>query len=162
MLKDRSQARKNVTRAAVGTAVAGLVSTAHHWYGAFIYDTPWRAVVSLWIPGFVILVVVALYIYWTKPGTKVGSVALRVFFLSAVVFQVGFTMFECVYSHVLKDILYFAGTPQELLLRLFPPPAYHLPDDFLFELSGLLQVFGFIAAWWAFQVIRDDYKQNGN
>jgi hypothetical protein len=162
MLKDRNQARKKVARAAVGTAVAGLVSTTHHWYGAYVYDTPWRAVVSLWIPCFVLLVVVALYIYWTKPGSKAGSIAFWVFFLSAVVFQVGFTIFECVYSHVLKDVLYFAGAPQEMLLRLFPPPAYHLPDDFLFELSGLLQLVGLIAAWWAFQVFRDGYKQTEN
>lgn len=162
MLDGHDQARKKVLKAAVGTAAAGLLSTAHHWYGAFVYQTPWRAVVSLWIPGFVLFTLVALYFYWTRPGTKIGSIAYWVFFLSAVVFQFGFTMFECVYSHVLKDILFFAGAPQEFLLRLFPPPAYHLPDNFLFEVSGLLQLVGLIAVWWAFQVTRDRYKQAEN
>lgn len=162
MLEGRDQANKGVVRAAVGTVVAGLVSTAHHWYGAFVYDTPWRALVSLWIPGFVMVAIVALYLYWTRPGTKVGSIAFWVFFLSAVVFQFGFTMFECVYSHVVKDILFFTGVPQEILLRLYPPPAYHLPDNFFFELTGLMQLVGLLAAWWAFQVTRDRYKRAEN
>lgn len=148
-------AKRKVSKAAVGTVIAGFVSVAHHWYGAFAYDTPWRLVVSLWIPGFVAIAIISLYLYWTRPTTKVGFIAFWIFFLSAVVFQAGFTMFECVYSHVVKDVLYFVGAPQDFLLRLFPPPAYHLPDDFLFELSGLLQFVGLIAAWWALQVVRD-------
>jgi hypothetical protein len=28
-----------------------------------------------------------------------------------------------------------------MLLRLFPPPRYELPDDVVFEASGVLQVF---------------------
>lgn len=131
---------------------------AHHWYGAIAYDTPWRLVVSLWIPGFVLIVLASLYLYWRRVGTKVGSVAFWVFFLGAVVFQFGFTMFECVYSHVLKGALYYGGASEGLLIRLFPPPAYHLPDNLLFEFTGLLQLFGLLAAWWSYRVVRDRYR----
>ena len=155
----KSAAEKtNAIKAAAGAAAAGLVSTAHHWYGAIAYDTPWRLVVSLWIPGFVLVVLVALYLYWTRPGTRAGSFALWIFGLGAVVFQLGFTLFECVYSHVLKNILVFGGAPQDLLIRLFPPPTYHLPDNWIFEITGLLQLVGLFAAWWALQVVRDHYR----
>jgi hypothetical protein len=154
---DRARARRNIIRAAVGVSVAGLVSTAHHWYGASVYDTPWRLVVSLWIPGFVLFVLGMLHVYWKHAGTTFGSIAFWAFFLSAVVFQTGFTMFECVYSHVLKDVLYFGGASQETLIRLFPPPAYHLPDNRFFEFTGLLQLVGLIAAWLAYRVFQDRF-----
>lgn len=145
-------------RAAVGTAVAGLVSTAHHLYGAIAYDTPWRLIVSLWIPGFVLIVLSALYLCRRRVGTRVGSIALWIFFLGAVVFQFGFTLFECVYSHVLKNTLYYGGASEEFLLRLFPPPAYHLPDNLLFEFTGLLQLIGLLAVWWSYQFVRGHYR----
>lgn len=44
------------------------------------------------------------------------------FFLGAVVFQFGFTMFECVYSHVLKGVLYYGGASKGSLIRLFRRP----------------------------------------
>ena len=150
--------KTNAIKAATGAAAAGLVSTVHHWYGAIAYDTPWRLAVSLWIPGFVLLVLAALYLYWTRPESKSGLIALRIFGLSAVVFQLGFTLFECVYSHVLKNILFFGGGSEDLLFRLYPPPAYHLPDNLVFEITGLLQLVGLLAAWWAFQVVRDHYR----
>ena len=131
---------------------------AHHWYGAIAYDTPWRLVVSLWIPGFVSIVLVALYLYRRHAGTKLGDIAFWVFLLGGVVFQLGFTLFECVYSHVLKDLLFFGGASRDLMTQLFPPPAYHLPDNMLFEITGLMQLVGLLAAWWAFQVVRDRYR----
>lgn len=147
-------------RAAIGTIVAGVVSTAHHWYGAFAYDTPWRMAVSLWIPAFTGIAVLALYLYWSRPSTRSGAIAFWTFFFSAVVFQAGFTAFECVYSHVVKNVLYVLGASREFLLRLFPPPTYHLPDDIFFEMSGLLQLVGLLAAWWSFQVFRDRRRIN--
>jgi hypothetical protein len=41
---------------------------------------------------------------------------------------------------VLKDALFLAGAPRTLLLQMFPPPTYELPNDAVFELSGVLQV----------------------
>jgi hypothetical protein len=48
--------------------------------------------------------------------------------------------FEGVYNHVAKDALFLAGAPRTLLLRLFPPPTYEMPNDPWFEVSGVLQV----------------------
>lgn len=49
-------------------------------------------------------------------------------------------LFEGAYNHLLKNVLFFAHAPESLLLRLFPPPIYELPNNVAFELSGVAQV----------------------
>jgi hypothetical protein len=39
--------------------------------------------------------------------------------------------------------------------KLYPSPAYHLPDNFFFEFTGLLQLVGFVAVWHAYRVFKD-------
>ena len=145
---------KSVFMAAISAIVAGVVSSAHHVYGAVVYETPWRLVVSLWIPAFVLLLVAMLYLHWKYSDRVVGSIAGWVVLLAGGIFQFGFTFFECIYSHVLKNILFFSGASQAMLLRLFPPPAYHLPDNPFFELTGILQITGLWAAWMSWRVFR--------
>jgi hypothetical protein len=149
--------KKLTTIAVASGIVAGLISSGHHWYGAVLYNTPWRVQVSWWIMGIVLLVYSLLYVHYKYAHNLIGKIALWAFFLGAVVFQSGFTLFECVYSHVMKDILYFGGVPESLLLKLYPPPAYHLPDNWFFEVTGWLQLAGFAAAWSALQVVRNHY-----
>jgi hypothetical protein len=48
-------------------------------------------------------------------------------------------MFEGVYNHLLKDVLFFSGIEMETLLALFPPPTYEMPNNFFFEFTGVLQ-----------------------
>jgi hypothetical protein len=67
--------------------------------------------------------------------------------LAVVTSVLGVGLFEGLYNHVLKDALFLGGASRELLLRMFPPPRYELPDDLWFELSGVLQVLP--AAWTA-------------
>jgi len=147
---------KKLIMIAVATGlIAGLISSIHHWYGAFAYDTPWRATVSYWIMGIVIIVYSLLFVYWKNADNIVGTITIWAFLFSAVIFQAGFIMFECVYSHVLKNLLFFGGLERTTLDKLFPSPAYHLPDNLFFEFTGLLQLFGFVAVWFACQVFKD-------
>lgn len=141
-----------ILNAAISVVVAGSISSGHHVYGALVYETPWRIAVSLWIPGFVLLVLSMLYLLWQYADRTAGTIAAWIILFGAVIFQAGFTMFECVYSHVLKNVLYFGGASQSVLERLFPAPAYHLPNNLLFELTGVAQLAGFWAAWCAWQV----------
>ena len=147
--------KRLIVAAAISAMVAGLISGVHHWYGAVAYDTPWRLQVSCWIAIAPLFVVGLLYVYWRFIDNLAGRVALWLVFFSAVIFQTGFTLFECVYSHVLKNILYFGGAPQNLLAWLYPAPTYHLPDNWLFEVLGVLQLVGLTAAWYALRVFRD-------
>jgi hypothetical protein len=48
-------------------------------------------------------------------------------------------LFEGGYNHVLKNVLYFGGATRDLLQALFPAPTYELPNNLLFELSGIAQ-----------------------
>ena len=150
-----ARTQRLIIAAAISALVAGLVSGGHHWYGAVAYDTPWRLQVSYWIAIGALVVVGLLFVYWRFACNLVGKLALSLVFLAAVIFQTGFTLFECVYSHVLKNILYFGGAPQSLLEWLYPAPTYHLPDNWLFEVLGVLQLVGLVAAWYALRVVQD-------
>lgn len=96
---------------------------AHHWYGATAYDAQWRASVVYWIAGSVLVMYSLLYIYWKNVCNITGKIALYIFLFSAVILQAGFIMFECIYSHFLKNILFFADMSQSILQRLYPAPA---------------------------------------
>jgi hypothetical protein len=115
--------------AVISGLMSGLVSSIHHWYGAIAYNTPWRVSVSYWILGFVLIIYILPCVYWKYAGSIIGKITIWIFLLCAVFFQSGFIMFECVYSHVIKNILFFGGVPQSILDTLYPAPAYHLPDD---------------------------------
>lgn len=52
----------------------------------------------------------------------------------------GFGVFEGVYNHGVKDALYFAHASPDLMLRLFPPPTYEMPNNAFFEITGVLQI----------------------
>jgi hypothetical protein len=154
-----TRSRKSIIMAAVGTSAAGLVSSVHHWYGAIVYDTTWRLLVSLWIPAFVSLVCFMLYLHWKYVDTMVGKIAVWVVLFAGVIFQIGFTLFECAYSHILKNILFFGGAAESTLSQLFPEPAYHLPDNAYFEFTGVLQIIGLWAAWLVYRVFKERSKR---
>ncbi|WP_437483012.1 hypothetical protein WME75_41970 [Sorangium sp. So ce1014] len=45
---------------------------------------------------------------------------------------------------MIKDVLYFLAPGSPVLVRMFPPPMYEVPDNALFEITGVLQV---LPAW---------------
>lgn len=48
-------------------------------------------------------------------------------------------MFEGAYNHALKNILYFGGASDAVFSWLFPAPAYEIPNDLIFETTGIAQ-----------------------
>ena len=151
---DYFKSKKLITLAVVSGIFAGFISSVHHWYGAIAYDTPWRAGVTYWIAGSALVVYTLLFVYWKNLDNIIGKISIWLFFFSAVIFQTGFVTFECVYSHVLKNILFFSGAPQSVLNKLYPSPAYHLPDNLFFEFTGNLQLVSFVAVWFGYQVFK--------
>jgi hypothetical protein len=135
-------------------AVMGL-TVAHHAYGAARFDTPWRLHVvhlSLWVTAAIAICVV---IHLGAPGRIVRRSGLLVACMLTLLVPVGWIgVFEGGYSHVLKNMLYFAGLSYDTFQRLFPPPRYVVPSDWIFELTGVLQFpLGLLAAgralrWW--------------
>ena len=129
-------------RALFRAAVATLALTAtHHVYGGLLYATPWRlhgAVVAL---AFCLPLAALWRAYRRNAATPAGCLAGWT--LAALAFVIPALVvggFEGAWNHLAKDVLFFAGAPRDLLLRLFPPPAYELPNDVWFEVSGVAQV----------------------
>ncbi len=151
-----SMNRGAVNRSALASLAVLLLTSVHHVYGALLYRTPWRmhmvGVAAVTAGGLL----GALAVYRARPGGWTGGVALAVFVLTTLGVPVGMIgAYEGAYNHVLKNVLFFGGASPELLARLFPPPTYELPNDFLFELTGVLQVVpAVVAATWLLKVFR--------
>jgi hypothetical protein len=118
-----------------------LLTSVHHAYGAYVYDTPWRLHVVFVSVIVAALIFGSLLALQRWPTTVAGEIAFWVFAAVTLLFPVaGIGLFEGGYNHTLKDALYFTGASGALMHRMFPPPAYELPNDLLFEVTGVLQL----------------------
>ena len=111
----------------------------HHVYGAEIYHTPWRLhVLFLSVPVIVITLLINRSLN-NKPYNH-KSYALRIYliitFLTSILL-IG--IFEGIYNHILKNILFFSGFAGDIMQRLFPSGTYEMPDNLFFEITGMLQ-----------------------
>jgi hypothetical protein len=127
-----------------------LLTGVHHAYGAYVYQTPWRYHVLL------LSVPTMLVILWShrRLGQRPGDAGARLLLVlvTLVVPVLGIGAFEGFYNHLLKDVLYFGGTSQALLNRLFPPPTYEMPNDAVFEITGVAQaLLGATTAWYLYR-----------
>jgi hypothetical protein len=133
-----------------------LLTSIHHVYGGYVYATPWRYHA---VPVSVVTAVVilgALALWRRRPSALAGRIARIVFLLTTLAIPViSFGLFEGLYNHVVKNLLYFAGAPAAVLARLFPPPTYEMPNDVFFEITGVLQVVpAALAAWSLYRILR--------
>jgi hypothetical protein len=137
-------------------ALAVLILTSvHHVYGAFAYNTPWR-LHAVFVSAFAAAAIISsLIVIQRRADETVREIAFWVF--TAVVLVVPVTLiglFEGAYNHALKNALYFAGASSTLMNRLFPPPTYELPNDVFFEVTGVMQaVLGSITAWLLYRLV---------
>ena len=123
-----------------GSTVFALTSI-HHVYGAIRYDTPERYHAAVLAAAAVIVMLGALSVSRASPTSVTGRAAWWTFVgLNATVFVVLFGAFEGLYNHALKDALYLAGTPVAQMRVLFPAPMYEMPNNWFFEVTGVLQV----------------------
>ncbi|WP_243286254.1 hypothetical protein [Geothrix terrae] len=130
-----------MTRAAWWAFSVLMLTSIHHAYGAIRYATPWRMHVTLVSVVTIGILFGARHVAWQQRGWATSSLAFWIFVGTALivpVFVIG--LFEGGYNHFVKDALYMSGAPAGLMRRLFPPPAYELPNDVFFEATGVLQV----------------------
>jgi hypothetical protein len=144
-------AASNATRSAIAVL---MLTSVHHAYGAYVYDTPWRyhAVV---VSGATALVILgALAFLRSRSSGLVRTLAWGVLVLAILVFPVlAIGVFEGLYNHVAKNLLFFGGASPALMTRWFPPPTYELPNDAFFEITGILQVVpAALAAWYLYHM----------
>jgi hypothetical protein len=144
------------TRAGAAAIALMALTTVHHVYGAIVYATPWRHHVALPAGLAVLVIGASLAVLRRRPGTRAGRIAFWTAVAAIALFPVVFIgLFEGGYNHVLKDVLYFAGTPAVTMQRLFPPPTYEMPNDVFFEVTGVLQfVLGAVTAHLLYRSLR--------
>ena len=71
-----------------------------------------------------------------------GRISLWLFMTLTLIVPVGLIgLFEGGYNHLVKNVLFFGGASGATFERLFPPPAYEVPDNIWFEVTGILQFF---------------------
>ena len=123
-------------------ALAVLVLTGvHHAYGAAIYHTPWRLHVVFISALTAAAILGSLRAFRRRAADLSSRIAFWAFVAVVLAVPVaGIGAFEGGYNHALKNALYFSGASTTVMRRLFPPPAYELPDDVFFEFTGVLQL----------------------
>jgi peroxiredoxin len=143
----------NVARYAFAVLV---ITSIHHAYGAYVYATPWRYHAVLVAGITAPLMFAALTVVRSGPSGLLRTVALGVFVLATFGVAVGMIgTFEGLYNHVVKILLYFGGLSSDVMMRLFPPPSYEMPNDAFFEVTGVLQVVpAALSAWYLRKMLR--------
>jgi hypothetical protein len=114
-----------------------FITTIHHIYGAFLYSTPWRLhvlLISLPVPVVVNILMRLLRSYPARRWILYLALAIIFIFSMSLI-----GIYEGVYNHAIKNVLFFSKIDQHLFTSLFPPPVYEAPNDFLFEFSGAMQ-----------------------
>ena len=126
-----------------------LLTTVHHVYGAYIYNTPWRNHVAIVSTVTATILLASLHVLRTRTGVVAGKIAFWVFAVVTLVIPVvAIGIFEGAYNHALKNALYFTGASGGLMQKLFPPPTYEMPNDAFFEITGVLQLVPAVLAGW--------------
>lgn len=145
------------TRTLLASASVLSLTVLHHFYGAVLYDSPWRNHVVVVALPVLLALVVTHEIHLRRPSTPLGRTSLFLFAVLTLAVPVGVIgIFEGGYNHLVKDVLFFGGLPAAALDRLFPDSVYELPDNLLFEASGVLQFFlGLYTARWLARLWRE-------
>jgi hypothetical protein len=116
--------QSRVSRIAWHSVVLAILTTIHHVYGAIIYNTPWRLhILMMSIPVIILTLVLEQQLRKKDGGDKCFK--FWAFYFISLVPSLGMIgVFEGIYNH---------------LLTLFPAPTYEMPNDLLFEFTGVMQ-----------------------
>ncbi len=116
-----------------------LLTSIHHIYGAIIYKTPWRLhVLMISIPVIFVTLLAERYLLKNQAGKQ--GVVFWIYWLVILVPSICLIgLFEGVYNHLMKDVVFYIGLDTETLLQMFPPPKYEMPNDLIFEATGIAQ-----------------------
>jgi hypothetical protein len=133
---------RSAARVVHASLAALLLTSVHHVYGAYVYGTPWRAHVAYVSVVAAAVLAGSFVVLRRRAGTVAGAIALSILTVVTLAIPVvGIGLFEGGYNHALKNAVYFAGGSLPTMRRLFPPPAYEIPNDVFFEVTGVLQLF---------------------
>ncbi|XZF15468.1 hypothetical protein ACTHGU_04980 [Chitinophagaceae bacterium MMS25-I14] len=118
------------------TAGIYALTAFHHYYGSVVYGTPWRTHV-VYIGGIALLLCFLPGLLYRRFRNKLLLNGYLV--IGSVLFSLLIGLVEGFYNHTIKDLLYFSGMNAHTWRSLFPAPAYEVPDNIVFESTGILQ-----------------------
>ena len=136
--------KEEVAKVSLYSNTLMIVTSIHHVYGAVVYHTPWR---------LHILMVSIPVIIFTLAGSKFlikrefpGKNLLLWFYWSIIlIFSIMLIGgYEGVYNHAVKNVFFFLGASEAIFDKMFPPSMYVMPNNFLFELTGVMQAVIFV------------------
>ena len=146
---------KTLKRTFIFGIITMVLTIIHHSYGAIIYEAPFRLHVALIAVPATLILLITFWMYNKQTRKAYKTAAFWIFISFLAIFPIGIIgLFEGVYNHVVKNILYFGGASNGLLTMLFPPPEYEMPNDVFFELTGILQAIPGLFALYYFLKIR--------
>jgi len=132
----RQTGNKQVRLSFMAAIVAYILTSVHHFYGAIVYNTPWRKHVAL-DAGVALLACLLMLFLFRRYGNRIFLTLYSL--VNLLVFGLGVGIFEGLYNHLLKNLLFFGGLNMTAFRALFPAPTYELPNNFVFESTGILQ-----------------------
>jgi len=135
-----------------------ILTSIHHVYGAIVYHTPWRLhVLFLSVPVIALTLVLDRLLIPTHDRPWIFRSYLALTFLASIIL-IG--VFEGLYNHVLKNILFTMGFPENSMEKLYPRGIYEMPDNLFFEITGVLQgVIAIVLITYFIRLIRSrDYQ----
>jgi hypothetical protein len=123
-----------------------LITSLHHIYGAIVYETPWRLhVLLLSLPVVILTTTIhwlvkkkAVAVKWRSHLYVINGLIILVFSIILI------GAYEGVYNHAIKNIAFFSGVDGSILAKMFPSPKYVLPNNLLFEFTGVMQAILFV------------------
>lgn len=154
--------KQNSIRLLISVAALVILTSVHHAYGAFVYQTPWR-LHTLPI-NFILFFVVSGLIFYSHKNLPRAHIA-RVFGVGLIlVTWLGWVgLYEGFYNHLIKDSLYYLGFSPAVMNTMFPPPVYEMPNNLIFEVTGILQLLPLpYIAIYSFKCLRDSKSIKGN
>ena len=148
-LSVQADAHARRRRVVVALAVAVLVETGlvlgHFAHGARVYEDPARLHVVTPATVFAVLALLLCGAYLWRPSPLTrrllgGQVAF--------VYVAVFGGYHGAFSHAAKDLLFLAGVGPERLESIFDSPDFALPNDVMFEVTGLATLGGAVVVLW--------------
>jgi hypothetical protein len=128
-----------------------LLTSIHHAWGAAIYETPWRLhIVFISVP---VAIVIAALLYVSRNGGSWSTFARWIAILVILVFPIALIGFwEGGFNHLVKNVAFFAhGEPAAR--SLFPSPDVEMPNDLVFEVTGVMQFGAALYALWMLRLL---------
>src|SRR5262245_42799407 len=131
-------------------AAETAVTVGHFLHGAHVYDDPSRGHVVAPALAFLVLAAALISVFaWRPRASAYWLLAVGI----GVPFVGVFGLYHGAFSHGLKLLLFASGISPAQLLQLFDSPDFAMPNDLVFELTGLLTfVASAVVTWFLVRV----------